>query len=80
MRHVLSPSVCRRLDVVYFSSAAIRAIKTITGLSIADCTEIADNPPAYVLRFARESEATNAKNLLEAARATVEVNVATHYK
>ena len=53
--------------------AVIKAVKEITGLGLGESKAIVDGVPSTVKEKASKEEAENAKKLLEAAGATVEL-------
>jgi len=53
--------------------AVIKAVKDITGLGLGEAKAIVDGAPKTVLEKAKKDDAENAKKVLEAAGATVEL-------
>lgn len=53
--------------------AVIKAVKDLTGLGLGEAKAIVDGAPKPVLEKAKKDDAENAKKVLEAAGATVEL-------
>ncbi|HUP26035.1 MAG TPA: 50S ribosomal protein L7/L12 [Candidatus Limnocylindrales bacterium] len=53
--------------------AVIKAVKDLTGLGLGEAKAIVDGAPKTVLEKAKKEDADNAKKVLEAAGATVEL-------
>lgn len=53
--------------------AVIKAVKDITGLGLGEAKAVVDGAPKNVLEKAKKEDAENAKKVLEAAGATVEL-------
>lgn len=53
--------------------AVIKAVKDLTGLGLGEAKAVVDGAPKTVLEKAKKEDAENAKKVLEAAGATVEL-------
>lgn len=54
--------------------AVIKAVKDLTGLGLGEAKAVVDGAPKPVLEKAKKEDAENAKKVLEAAGATVELS------